>query len=141
MSGEAVKSEDLELFHFGVKGMKWGVTKKSDSSGGSSSKPNRKAARVARDQGIKDSRARQIERSKEISAKLKERKSTKAGSTQREKINKLIDDLDDDFINNDDFNNSYRHTTGEKWLNGASMAGGLASAAIVYSALKVGARG
>lgn len=39
-------SNDLELFHFGVKGMKWGVRRKVDSDGLAVGKPPGKFARA-----------------------------------------------------------------------------------------------
>lgn len=44
-----VTSEDLQLFHYGTKGMKWGVRKDSSSGGSANGRNNKRETRPAKD--------------------------------------------------------------------------------------------
>ena len=68
------KAEDLELFHYGVKGMKWGVRKSGD---GSSRKGIRQRIKE-RDDNIKSARERSSELSKKEVNAIGKSLSTKA---------------------------------------------------------------
>lgn len=65
------ESESLELFHYGIKGMKWGVVKKDSSGDSGSSKTKRKAEkREAKAQNFESKADRYKVRASELKAAL-----------------------------------------------------------------------
>lgn len=81
-------SNDLELFHFGVKGMKWGVRRKVDSDGLAIGKPPGKSGDSAGSSGGSDRAAARQEK-KANRARLKE---LDKASKERDKASKARDE-------------------------------------------------
>ena len=105
-----------DLKHFGVKGMKWGVTRDrggSGGSGGGDKGPTRKEKRAAANAEIEGARTRQRERSVEL-----ERQAFKTYSANGEKATKAAlakyDKMELDLLNNPDAATAARLTSGEK---------------------------
>lgn len=127
-----------DLKHFGVKGMKWGVTRDrggSGGSGGGDKGPSRKEKRAAANAEIEGARQRQRERAVEL-----ERQAFKTYTANGEKAAKAAlnkyDRMELDLLNNPDAATASKLTTGEKWVAGIEW--GVAGLALAgYAAVKV----
>lgn len=98
-----------ELLHYGVKGMRWGVRKDRSSSAG----PSRWEKRRARDQEIKDARARQASRQGEtLKAEAALYNSVVTGG--RKEAVATLRERQNDYFKNPDYALAAKKTTGEK---------------------------
>src|SRR5690606_19250105 len=81
-------SDNLELFHYGVKGMKWGITRKKGPGGlvkKSSTPGGLRAAVKKRDEGIKEARAGLTKARKSEGLALAKSAETKVGLVRNRK--------------------------------------------------------
>ena len=122
--------EDHELLHHGVKGMKWGVRKKSDgTSSGRSTRAEKKQARRQHDADIKKARAQNVDHINDAFQKRAnyDKQTTDKG---RKVAEKLLNESIEKYEKN--FELSMEKTRGEKIArNLIYVAGGVAATTAV----------
>lgn len=114
--------------HYGKKGMRWGVRKSEDSSGGSS-KPRR-----PKNADIKAARSRQDDRVRDFQEKSAAYYTSRSSKGEAF-AERTMRNAEWDLFNNPDVAVAGRMTTGEKWVTGFFVA-----APVVVAALSTAAR-
>lgn len=106
--------------HYGKKGMRWGVRKSEDSSGGSSSGRSAKP-RKPKSADIKEARKRQLSRVRDFEEKSAAYYTSRSAKGEAF-AERTMRNAEWDLYNNPDAAVANRMTAGEKWLTGALFA-------------------
>lgn len=138
LSGESVQmSEEVDEFlaHYGVKGMRWGVRKRSE--GGGSSEPTRKERRAQKNREIVTARSRQAARERNFQEAQAEFIVARTNKGQ-DRAERMMRQMEREYYTHPDAATAQRMTSGEKWATGLTLVGfGLSAASLVARAGRV----